>query len=201
MLTFLSAQVSQALSEVHVNSQDLLGFCYSVASKLKPGSGLTVQSYLQSLTVVACATNEYTPVYYHYGQQWYFSVSSWLSKYECRVLMNNIFGCHNSSFLPIHLFSCDVVKLTAAGNKEHSCLFQFCFFFWNSTCPINLLHFKMRSFTCPELLVSELNSWARNCLSPYENCMPLALSKVFGVTLFIISVARTHKRRSYRTFC
>jgi len=31
--------------------------------------------------------------------------------------MNDVFGCHNSSFLPIHPFSCDVVKLTAAGNS------------------------------------------------------------------------------------
>ena len=51
-------------------------------------------------------------------------------------------------------------------------------YFWISTCPINL-PFKMKSFPCPELLASELNSWARNSASPYENCMPLALCKVF----------------------
>lgn len=37
--------------------------------------------------------------------------------------MNYEFGCHNSSFLPIHPFSYNVVKLTAAGNSCHSFFF------------------------------------------------------------------------------
>lgn len=52
-------------------------------------------------------------------------------------------------------------------------------YFWSSTCPVILLSSKMKSFLCPELLARELNSWARNSLSPYESYMPLALCSVF----------------------
>lgn len=60
--------------------------------------------------------------------------------------------------------------------------------FWNSTCPINLIPLKMKSFPCPELLASELSSWARNILSPYVSCMPLAPCKVFGVVFGMTSL-------------
>lgn len=115
MLTFLSYTRWGRPCVKFTSSKDPSGCSYSIVFKLKQGSGPTVCNLL----LWFLALHEFLIALSLCTMSVFISVSMWLSKYKCRILMSNISGCHHSGSFPIHSFSCGVVKITAARKNCH----------------------------------------------------------------------------------